>query len=195
MGDGCLGRHSENPFLIVSMISPNYLHYLNNLFGVLGTGVVLDKTAEEAAKENDERDFHIGADPDNYHDVYRWWTRTHPEFHDFDWYTGDGGVKVWPEDIELTPTTLKHWYCGDGHYSDKNHHHRIEIGISNEIENIENIDRMFERADLPTPSNYKRTKRKDGSIKGSLRFSTDDSDTLFDYMGEPLPDFEYKFPL
>jgi len=111
MGDGNLRRNGKNPHIKIVMISPNYLEYLDEMFGCLGTGIRLTQTAAESAKRNRDSGFSPNAKEENYSDLYQWRTRSLPELHDFNWYKT--GKKVWPEDIELTPTVLKHLYCGD----------------------------------------------------------------------------------
>ena len=184
MGDGWIDPNGKNFYLLTSMISPNYLEYLDNIFGCLGTGVRLEKTAAESAKRNRDSGFRPNAKEENYSDLYTFQTRSHPKFNEFrDWYAT--GEKVWPENIELTPTVLKHWYVGDGHYDDKNTNNYISIGMYNEIENTEKVSQYFTNVGLPEPSNY----TADEAV-----WTVEDSYTLWDYMGEPLPDFEYKWP-
>ena len=192
MGDGSLDRGNKNPRLYVCMISPSYLKHLDKQFGILGTGVSLKMAAAESAKEKIERGFSQSVDPENYSDVYHWNTRCHPELHEFNWY--GSGEKVWPNDITLTPTVLKHWFCGDGNWNNSGSNNHIRIGMSNEAENTDKVDSYFERADLPLPSNYDIYKYDDGRVDCNAEFTVDASTELWDYMGEPLPDFEYKWP-
>jgi len=192
MGDGSLNRSDKNPRVIVGMISPNYLEYLDETFGCLSTGVQLKKTAAESAKDCRDRGFRPNAKEENYSDVYIWRTRSLPELHDFNWYKT--GKKVWPEWIPMTPTVLKHWYVGDGSFNNKNGNHYIQIAMAKEIENTDKVDNYFKRMNLPTPSNYNIRKRKDGGKKCDAVFTQSASEELFEYMGEPLPDFEYKWP-
>jgi len=192
MGDGCLGRCNKNPFLTCGMISPNYLEYLDEQFEILGTGVSLKETAEARAKQNRDSGFSPDAKAKNYSDVYQWQTRSHPELHEFNWYTT--GEKVWPETIDLTPTVLNHWFSGDGHWDNSGSHNRIRITLSNEVENQEKVDKIFENSGLPSPSNYSISKREDGSRTCNAEFTVEQSKELWQYMGDPLPDFEYKWP-
>jgi len=194
MGDGCILRESKRkPRLICGMISSNYLKYINKEFGIFGNGVSLIRTGEQVANRSCERGFSPNAKTENYHNIYRWRSMSHPELEEFaDWYST--GEKVWPDDIELTPTVLKHWYCGDGHWNDSVTSNRIIISMSNEINNQEKVDRIFENVGLPSPSNYSISKRKDGSKKCNAEFTVDQSKKLWEYMGKPLPDFEYKWP-
>jgi hypothetical protein len=193
MGDGSVSVHGKNCRLQTAMISPNYLKYLNNMFGCLGLGVELSESAAKSAKNNRDTGFSPDAKEENYSDVYYWYTRLHPKFNEFrEWYSS--GEKVWPENIELTPTVLKHWYCSDGSHDNTTTNNRIRIAMSNEIKNTEKVSQYFTNLGLPEPSNYDFSERKDGSKRCVAQWTVEDSHTLWKYMGEPLPDFEYKWP-
>lgn len=192
LGDGCINNTNANPSIRVEMISPNYLEHLDQKFGVFGNGVRLHRTAEESAKQSRETGFRPDANEDNYSDVYKWESTTHPELQQFsEWYST--GEKVWPEYIELTPTVLKHWYVGDGTYENTNSNNRIRIACSNEINRTENIENTFEKAGLPIPY-WNIGNRKNGTKTCTAVFKVDQSEKLWEYMGDPLPDFEYKWP-
>jgi hypothetical protein len=192
MGDGTINRGGKNPHIQCEMVSPNYLEYINNSFGCLGNYVSLKSTAEESAERVRNSGFDEGAKSENYSDTYFWRSRSHPELQEFaEWYST--GKKVWPMDIELTPTVLKHWYCGDGCWRNSNNNN-IQISMSNEIENQDKVSQMFEKVGLPSPSNYSISERKDGSKTCSARWTVEQSKELWKYMGEPLPDFKYKWP-
>lgn len=192
MGDGSLNRYGKNPRLQCNMISLNYLEYLDEQFGVLGTGVSLQDTAEESAKNARDSGFRPNAVKENYSDVYRWQSRSHSELHEYNWYTS--GEKVWPKTIDLTPTVLNHWYSGDGNCDNSGPQGCIRIAMANEVENQEKVNQIFENAGLPSPSNYAISDRNDGSSGCNAQFTVEQSKELWNYMGEPLPDFEYKWP-
>lgn len=193
MGDGHINRSSKNPHIVCEMIMKEYLEYISGIFGVLGGDVSLLMTAEENAKRSRDYGFSPDADPSNYSDVYRWSSMCHPELQEFaDWYAT--GEKVWPADIELTPTVLKHWYCGDGHWHDSGSHNCIRISMSNEVDHTDKIDTLFETVGLPAPSNYNICERIDGSRRCSAEWTVAQSKELWEYMGDPLPGFEYKWP-
>jgi hypothetical protein len=193
MGDGSINRHRKNPYIQIGMISPNYLKYVAQQFGVLGSDVKIYRTAEELAKENRDSGFHPNADADDYSDMYRWQSMRHPELSEFaDWYSN--GEKVWPEDIELTPTVLKHWYCGDGSWSNSSSANYIQIAMANEIKNTDKVDEIFKKSGLPSPNNYGIGKNQNENKICNALFTVEQSKELWEYMGEPLPDFEYKWP-
>jgi len=159
MGDGNINRGGKNPRLEVEMVSKNYLQYISDVFGILGGEVRLTHTAAESAKDVRQSGLGPNAKKENYSDVYRWRSISHPEMHKFaSWYKS--GEKVWPKDINLTPTVLKHWYCGDGHWHNSNSKNHIKIAMSNEADETKKVSRMFESAGLPSPSNYNICKIK-----------------------------------
>jgi len=193
IGDGCISDSGKNPYIQVEMVSPNYLEYIAGQFGVLGGEVSLKMTAAENAKRNRNSGFQPNAKTENYSDLYQWLSMSHPELQEFaDWY--NSGKKVWPDDIELTPTVLKHWYCGDGCWNSSRTANHITIAMANEKDNTDKVDQMFRNVGLPTPNNYDIGERNDGSKTFDARFTVEQSKELWKYMGEPLPDFEYKWP-
>ena len=194
MGDASVLSDRKHCYLRSNMTTPNYLQYVDDVFGCLGTGVKFHKTGSEIAEMNRKSGFSPNADEENYSDVYFWQTRLHPKFSDFrEWYST--GEKIWPEDIELTPTVLKHWYVGDGDYHTSGNHDSIRISMVNEIENTEKVSQYFTNAGLPEPSNYDITNRKNRENKScTAEWGIEESYQLWEYMGEPLPDFEYKWP-
>jgi hypothetical protein len=126
MGDGCVAYHEskKNPNIRVSCIVPEYLETLSEEFVELSNAVSLSKTAEKKAEENRNSGFRPDANADNYSDQYEFNTMSTPEMWQYrDWYIEDEDAndkdvrqmkKVWPEDLELTPATLTHWFAGDG---------------------------------------------------------------------------------
>jgi hypothetical protein len=194
MGDGSLDKTSKNPRLVVQMTTPNYLRYLDDLFGPLSTHVHLSKSSEESAEISRDSGFSLNPNPKDYSDIYQWRTRSHPELFNFDWYTGENGKKVWPESIKLTPMVLKHWYVGDGTWNNSSYRNYISISMSNERGNEDKIDSIFERSGIPKPSNYAWTENDNGDKGCIAQFTKSDSEVLWEFMGRPLPDFEYKWP-
>lgn len=183
MGDGTIVYHdtdTQKPTLRVVNSNIDYLCHLSELFGILGSGISTVVTADESAENDRESGWNPGADPDNYSDIYRFSTRGHPNFDEFsEWYKS--GEKVFPDDILLTPTTLKHWYVCDGSYSpDRN---RSKIGITNEKNNSEKIENYFNEIGI------------EAYVSGEdIRFNVPGTKDLIRYIGDPLPGFRYKWP-
>lgn len=183
MGDACIGTENKNTRIQCEMISKKYLEYLDSQFPLLGNGVVLTDTAEESAEKNKDSGYFKTVNKENYNDLYRWRTSSCPVFNKYeDWYSS--GKKVFPDDIQLTPTLLKHWYVCDGNLKHaRNEKFSVRISSVNEMENEEKIKSYFEDVGLPTPN----------LIGCNFRWSQKDSIDVLDYMGDPLPDFEYKW--
>jgi len=187
MGDGCVNRSSKNPQITINMTSPNYLEYLDNMFGAEGLGVKHVMTPEESAKSMRKSGFRPNAKAENYSDLYRLSTRCNPQLSQFEsWYSPE---KEWPESIDLTPTVLKNWFVCDGYWANYDTKNLIAIAAFNERNNKKKIESYFRSVGLPTPDKWHGEEKQ-----CYMRWNVDNTQTLFDYMGEPLPDFEYKFP-
>jgi len=188
MGDGWIDYSNRRPRIGVKMITPDYLRYLCERFGRFGGDVNLVMSGEENAAEKRRSGFRPNADAKNYSDIYKWTTMSHPELEKFArWYSS--GEKVWPENLDLTPTVLTHWYCGDGNWNNKQGHNFIQIGMKNEIQNTNKVSKYFSRRGLPTPTSY------DGMPNNCIaRFNVDESKQLWKYMRGPPRGFEYKWP-
>jgi len=193
MGDGTIAKQKRhyNPYLQVIMIKQEYLNYLYKIFGKFSNGVKFWKSAKEAAEEASKTGFSENAQEINYEDQYIFRTISHPELERFnEWYSS--GEKTFPKNIKLTPTVLKHWYCCDG-YFDNSSNQRITISVANEVENKDKLLKMFRESGLPSPK-FRKCRRKDGYVGCRLEFLKSDSLKIWEYMGDPLPGFEYKWP-
>lgn len=118
-------------------------------------------------------------------------TVCHPELKSFlDWY--DSGEKVWKySDITLTPTVLKYLYVGDGTYNTIKSHNYVSISAANEYIRSDKVKGLFEEIGF-SPSINKTV--SNGTKHLNIQFTKKETEQLFDYMGEPLPSFEYKWP-
>jgi len=186
MGDGTLYKKSDdhNPNIRVSMIERDYLEWLDKQFGCLTTGVNLYATAQESC---DNCKISNNYNPSDYSDVFRVKTRNHPELSRYEsWY--DAGKKNFPEDIELTETVLTHWYVSDGCFT----HPYIRIGMSNEINSRDKIERMFNRVGFEV-DRWDISERSDGSHRCAAVFNKEQALDMFDYM-DTVGGFDYKFP-
>lgn len=192
MGDGNCNRgpDNKNSGFKCDMINREYLEYLDEQFPFYGQGIRVRRTAEEGATRDRESGFSPDAKTENYHDVYRWYTKRVNVFNEFrSWYLS--GEKVFPDGIDLTPTALKHWYAGDGCLRSK---YSLGISSCNEVENKEKLHSYFRNAGLPEPNTWNEHERQNGNgTYGSMIWNEEESRDLLDYMGEPLPGFEYKW--
>jgi len=197
MGDGYISRReNKNTYFTTAMITKPFLEWLDGELDWLSTGVRLEYTAEENAKRSRDSGFSPDAKAENYSDVYRLQSRGNPNLQPLaDWYSS--GKKVFPENIELTPTVLKMWYVSDGSHDNRKSHNRIEIAMNNEIDRRDNIEQLFEHVGFEI-SNWSIREITSGKYEGSkiceAQFTVDESQRLFEYMGEPPAGFEYKWP-
>jgi hypothetical protein len=180
MGDGQVMRQGTNPSIRVRVVKQEYLNYLDSIFPFYGKGVKHIRTPEKSAEMHSPGG---SGDPEKYSDMYSWWTMRSPEFEEFrEWYST--GKKVFPEDIELSPTVVKHWYVCDGHYQNSGVSDYIELSLANEKCNKDKIEKYFSDIGIRVNSwSYHK-----------IRFTVEDSKRLFEYMGDPVPGFEYKWP-
>lgn len=186
MGDATVANRGKNPYIQVIMTNKKYLEQLSKKFKHLSSDVNLSQTASESANSDLKTGFNEKASAKNYKDVYSWRTITHEQNKVFsEWYSDEG--KQFPHDIELSSTTLKHWYVCDGGLVG---HKKDTIGISvvNESNSKSKIDDLFRRKDLPTPSHYNESENRCKAV-----WTKQDSKKLFNYMGEPVTGFAYKF--
>jgi hypothetical protein len=193
MGDAAIHTSSKNPSIQMLMVNEEYMKYIDSMFGIFGGGVKHRMTPEQSAKQARDSGFRANANSEDYSDVYQWRSMSHPKFSKFlNWYSS--GNKTFPEDIKLTPITLKHWYCCDGSFNNTGGNKRIRISMSNEINERDKIDRFFKEANLPQPSDYDISERNDKSKRCSAWWTIEESKKLFEYMGEPIDGFKYKWP-
>ena len=114
---------------------------------------------------------------------YNLTTSVHPELSEFvEWYTSEG--KVFPEDIELTPTILKMWYVGDGHLANHGKRSFPIISAANESTNQKKLINYFESVGL----SVRRTTWKDIVLEYT------ENGKFFEYIGNAPPGFEHKWP-
>lgn len=192
MGDGTVHfKERNNAHVACEMTNQNYLQHLDEVFGCLSQGVKLKHTAKESAMLARDSGFRPNAKAKNYSDKYYWACSSHPALNKFStWY--ESGKKVWPDNIDLTPTTLKHWYAGDGHLDVRGSYSSISIGVSNEADEKNKINKMFSRENLPAPK-WTDYEDNEGYRNCQISFSTSETDELLSYMGAPVPGFEYKW--
>lgn len=173
MGDGHVEcRDGKNPCVRIAMTNKEYLNYLSgNVFPVLSNGASLKRKCRRAGVK----------------DIYSVRIMSHPELSEFaEWYSS--GKKVFPEGIKLTKTLLKNWYCCDGHRIKRSSRDSLEIAMTNEKGNGGKIESMFDTAGFSI-SNFNTT-----GNRFHARFTVNESEEIWEYMGDPLPGFEYKWP-
>lgn len=198
MGDAWLSfGNDRNPALRARMETKPYLKHLSNdIFPTYGEEIDLNRTAEESARGARESGFRPNARKENYSDLYLFETRSTPKLSVYErWYEGEKPYreKVFPQNINLTPETLKHWYVCDGSYHNNGGERYITIAMTNERNNQDKISQYFEDVGISTPHKYDGNDN-DPENRCNARWLVDGSMELFDHMGSPLPGFKYKWP-
>ena len=123
-------------------------------------------------------------DNPNHNDQKRVRFQTHSWFKKLaKWY--DGGKKSFPEDLELTPMILKVWYACDGSLVEGNRSDYYEARISASNEREGNLEALFEDTPL-NPTVYRNTNVE-------IVFGANEREAFFEWVGEPVPGFEYKW--
>jgi hypothetical protein len=195
MGDGS-GKFSDRnntSIRIGGFITPEYLYWIDSVFGELSTGVREGRTGEEHAEVLNESGFSEVATAESCSDQYWWSTRELPELNQFaEWYST--GEKVFPEDIDMNPVIFKHWYVCDGDYGNSGSSNQIRISASNELGNQDKIRSYFTDSVIPEPYKFKTGERTSRSGKYmKIKWDVDSTKRIFELM-DPAPGFEYKWP-
>ena len=183
MGDGCIEKRTSGSILTIGMINKKFLEWVDSEFGILSTGVRKRSTAKESALNASNSGFRPNAEEENYHNVYTLRTRSLSDIDKFhEWYSS--GKKIFPE-IKFNPLLVKMWYCCDGGLSiSKNGRASLQITCKNESSRIEKLYKSFLDVGFDPTITNSRTR---------LAFSVDDTDQLLNWMGSPVPGFEYKW--
>lgn len=193
MGDASAVKNNKNVYIQCNMTEKKFLDWIDEKLGALSRGVWFHESAKERATKDRETGWNPGAKEENYNDQYKIETRGHPAFNKFrDWYPHPR-KKKFPEDIDLTPLKFKVWYCCDGSIKRKNSKRRnpyISISSTNEAKSDELFEEIF--SDIPvSPSIIKHN--RDGRIDGDLRFTVEETEWLWSWMGGSLPGFREKW--
>lgn len=186
MGDGTVNRSGKSANIKVECIEQRYVQYLSEIFEHHTRDVWMSKTAEESAKQSQASGFVENANPKNYHNVWTFESRQTPEFNQFrSWYST--GKKVFPEDIEMTPTILTHWFAGDGSLKTSGTNFQSIISTTNEFENKEKIESYFDSCPFSVDGWYSN------KTTAHMRFNKENTLRLFEYMKGSVPGYEYKW--
>ena len=174
LGDGFLMDHRKNPKLEVEMTNKTFIEWLKEELGYICTGTVSVNDSEGTGV----------CEGFNVKKSYTIWTHSLESLRKYRNWLDD----IWTEggeSLETTPLKLKLWYVSNGNINRGGRggcHAQINTGrvkSDNQLENVfDSIGMEFTRA-------------KWGN---RLNFTVSESQKLWDYMGDPLPGFEYKWP-
>ena len=190
MGDADIhGRNDPNPLFRLRMTNERFLHYVDELFGILSKGVSLERTATEMAKQAMENQANgvqgfESVNPSNYSSLYGLRTMSHPDLREFNqWYCSAG--KRYPEDLSLTPELCRMWYVCDGWLatdSTSTDRPRVMFKCTNERERQPFLTGLFDEEGFDA-----------GFSRDSIQVSAHDTEQLLSWMGPAPPGFEYKW--
>ena len=168
MGDGSADLRSKNVAYQVNMINRAYLESVKRDMGNLFTPVRKIRNAGHSRKPVYQlRSRHLSCLN---------WIR--------EWYSS--GEKVFPNNIELSPKILRHWYVSDGSLSTNSL--RVSIGVHNERNRLQKVLQYFTDVGLPEP------KTAEGKSV-YLYWNKDDCVDFFNYIGRnPTEGFLWKWP-
>lgn len=193
MSDGSIEPRG-NPNISISSVNKEYLTYVDYKLGCLSCGVKFQRTASQSAELSRSSGLSQNAKAENYSDVYRLRTRTHPKFNKYvEWYDESG--KTWPKNIELSPIMLKHYYVCDGSL-DTNPINRVQFSLDNESNHKHKVESIFRSAGFNVNVNVRTRKsgKYSGNERASVRLNKEQTQQFFRYVGEPIRGFEYKWP-
>lgn len=123
----------------------------------------------------------ISREPDKHQDGYRLRLMKTRFFEQLrGWY--DSGRKEFPDNLELTPLILKVWYCCDGCLEVSG---RPWIACENERGYTKKLKSYFDDTPMD-PAVY-------DSQNVIIAFRADDQEDFFEWIGEPVPGYEYKW--
>lgn len=181
MGDGWIDtEEGKTSKMAVEMVNKDFLLWVENELDDIVSSFEMRSTAEELAAKN--RSYGYTVNEENYNDMWRIKTRSLEYFDTLrKWYSS--GVKRFPNDLELNAITLKVWYCCDGSFVQNEY---PVIYSSDQSDVRDSVLSLFDDIDV-NPS------FTDGG-GGTIQFKRDDCTNFFEYVGEPPPGFEYKWP-
>jgi hypothetical protein len=169
----------------VQMINEDYLKYLQEKFPTLGVGVSLYRTAAEKAKQNRESGFSPEASEEDYNDIYRWRTLSHPDI---------GQLSDPLSNIECNRITVKHWIACDGHKETNAKSPRYCIAMSNLSDRKDDVWSWFQNAGFE-PYRWAEGKIKYNGVEKTnttLFFDEQTSKDISDWIGKMPNGFERK---
>jgi hypothetical protein len=169
----------------VQMINENYLKHLQEKFPTLGVGVSLYRTAAKKAKQNRDSGFSPKASEENYNDIYRWRTLSHPDI---------GQLSDPLSKVECNRTTVKHWIVCDGHKETNGQEPRYCIAMSNLSDKKDYVWSWFQNAGFE-PYRWAESEIEYNGVKKTnttLFFDKQTSKNISDWIGKMPSGFERK---
>lgn len=189
MGDGAL-KHSHkkserlgNQSIEVVSINKEFIKHLYNDYSPFFTEPSIRRSAKDSARQAIDSDVVSSPEGSTFRTQYRIVSRAIPFFNRYDsWKIS--GKKRWPSDIEFTPEQLRYLYVADGglSWNKDSMSARAQITSSNEPEQMGRLCDMLNKIGIDCSTYDDRIMMKPSS-----------TDDFFNYLGEPVPGFEYKW--
>lgn len=183
LGDAAAHMGNYNTSLVCNMINHRFLTYLSDSLGYYCSEPSKKSTAAESGDIAFEHfpDRNMGRE--NFHDI---WTVHTPTLQGLNRYEGwySTGEKMFPDDLKLNPTILKMWYVCDGgvKWVESRDDYTIRIGNVTQSHRVEYFEDLFSEIGMnPTITS------------SGIGFDLSDTERFFDYIGSPVPGFEYKW--
>jgi len=174
LGDGFIDHMSQNAALRVHSTNRAFLGWVSDQFPVLTNGVHTSKTAEELVEQNTRSNYVATPTEDaEYSDLYGLTTNTHPEIADYD---ND------PTCISsLSAQSLRVYYVCDGTFANTGSTRRCQFSVSDDTS-------CRHVASLVSDCGFDVT-----VSSGNFYVKQTQTDEFLDWLGDPLPNFEYKW--
>jgi hypothetical protein len=186
MGDGTIHDppSAANTRVDVCNICVTFLQWVDEKLEWLSNGVTLHRTSDEIRAENARSDLNRISSLDyDIRDQYVLTTRRHPALNRYrHWYDSE---KRYPAEQDLRPAVLKQWYVCDGHLLWGTEGHRrpqVWLAVENERDRPGVIEGLFDTT--PISPSFR---------SGRVMLTSDETEDFFEYIGDPVPGFEYKW--
>ena len=176
LGSGWLSHNDGKPHLRVKMSNKTFIEWLVKELGYICTGTV--------SVDDEEREIMGGRT--NLKKSYAIRTHTLESLRRYNNWLDD----IWTRgrrSLEITPLKLKLWYVSNGSIIRQRGCH-AEI-FESAVESENQLENVFDSIGIGFTMDTNRSTKSD-----HLRFSRSQSQKLWDYMGDSLPGFEYKWP-
>jgi len=184
LGDGSVHNTRTNNFFTANMTNKKFLEWLDDSLGLFSNGVKLKATGEELAEKNKSNGLIDVVNPDEYRDSYILQSKRHPYFNGLRniYYNNKG--KHFPNNLKLTKNMAKMWYVSDGSlmWGDKSGNAGLRIGVRSQMDREEYLISLFNSIGF------------DIKLNGwNLQMGNKEAERFLDFLGEPVPGFEYKW--
>jgi hypothetical protein len=188
MSDGSLSRNSSLANLQVSLKNEQFIEWLSDELYRFGAAYELVETASEVADRIRGSGWSSDISVDDCNDIYQLRTAIHPVFEQYDsWYV-DGTMR-YPSELDIGPMVAKMWYVADGDLKNRTREteHKVKPRITcrTEASRSDWLLGLFEDHGFEPYWDEQPSK---------ICFPVSDVDAFFNWIGDPIPGMERKWP-